>query len=105
MPDFLIKNNDHIFIVEHRHMKESGGGQDKQINEVISFISFSESNVKIHYISFLDGIYFNLFINKKYFEEDEISHQLKNIKRSLNQNKQNYFVNTKGFDKLLKELK
>jgi len=105
MPDFLIKNSDDIFIVEHKHMKEGGGGQDKQINEVISFISFSENNPKIHYISFLDGIYFNLFANKKYLKKGKILNQLKNIKQSLNRNKQNYFVNSIGFKKLLKELK
>lgn len=105
MPDFLIKNNNDIFIVEHKHMKEGGGGQDKQINEVISLISFSESNLNIHYISFLDGIYFNLFSNKKYIKKGKISNQLKNIKQNLNRNKQNYFINTSGFKKLLKELK
>jgi len=105
MPDFLIKNGENIFIVEHKHMKEGGGGQDKQINEVISFISFSENNPKIHYISFLDGIYFNLFANKKYLKKGKILNQLKNIKQNLKRNKQNYFVNTNGFNKLLKELK
>ncbi|MBU1132213.1 hypothetical protein KKC32_03130 [Patescibacteria group bacterium] len=104
MPDFLIKHGEDIFIVEHKHMKEGGGGQDKQINEVISFISFSEKNPKIHYISFLDGLYFNLFTNKKYFKNGKIFNQVKNIKRNLNKNKQNYFVNTAGFKKLLKEL-
>lgn len=105
MPDFLIKNGKDIFIVEHKHMKEGGGGQDKQINEVISFISFSENNSKIHYISFLDGIYFNLFANKKYLNKGKILNQLKNIKLNLSRNKQNYFVNTNGFKKLLQELK
>lgn len=105
MPDFLIKNGYDIFIGEHKHMKEGGGGQDKQINEVISFISFSENNPKIHYISFLDGIYFNLFANKKYLKKGKILNQLKNIKQNLKRNKQNYFVNTNGFKKLLKELK
>jgi len=101
MPDFLIKHEADIFIVEHKHTKEGGGGQDKQINEVISLISFSENNPKIHYISFLDGIYFNLFANTKYLSKGKISNQLKNIKQNLNRNKQNYFVNTAGFKKLL----
>ncbi len=104
MPDFLIKHKDDIFIVEHKHMKEGGGGQDKQINEVISFIGFSENNPKIHYISFLDGIYFNLFADKKYLNKGKILNQLENIKQNLKRNEQNYFVNTAGFKKLLKEL-
>ncbi|MBU1037050.1 hypothetical protein KKF32_03360 [Patescibacteria group bacterium] len=104
MPDFLIKNGDDIFIVEHKHMKEGGGGQDKQINEVISFIGFSENNSKIHYISFLDGLYFNLFANKKYLKKGKILNQLKNIKQNLRKNRQNYFVNTKGFKELINVL-
>ncbi|MBU2264966.1 hypothetical protein KJ784_02140, partial [Patescibacteria group bacterium] len=78
--------------------------QDKQINEVISFISYSENNHRIHYISFLDGIYFNLFANKKYLNKGKILNQITNIKQSLERNKQNFFVNTAGFKKLLKEL-
>lgn len=104
MPDFLIRHKKDIFIVEHKHMKEGGGGQDKQINEVISFIGFSENNFKIHYISFLDGLYFNLFANKKYLNKGKILNQLTNIKQNLKQNRQNYFVNTAGFKKLIKEL-
>jgi len=104
MPDFLIRHKKDIFILEHKHMKEGGGGQDKQANEVISFIGFSEGSPNIHYISFLDGIYFNLFANKKYLKKGKILNQLKNIKQNLKRNKQNYFVNTAGFKKLFKEL-
>ena len=100
MPDFLIKDGDDIFIVEHKHMKEGGGGQDKQINEIISLIGFSENNVKIHYVSFLDGMYFNLFTNEKHSKNGKLSNQLRNIKANLTRNKQNYFVNTAGFKKL-----
>ncbi len=100
MPDFLIKYGKHFFIVEHKHMKEGGGGQDKQINEVISFISFKETKQNIHYISFLDGLYFNLFADKKYFSKGKVFTQLNNIKNNLKSNKKNFFVNTKGFEKL-----
>ncbi len=104
MPDFLIRSGKDIFIVEHKHMKEGGGGQDKQINEVISFISFSENNPNMHYVSFLDGIYFNLFTNKKYLIKGKIFNQLNNITKNLKQNPQNYFVNTKGFMELIKNI-
>jgi len=100
LPDVLIKFKDHIFIVEHKHMKESGGGQDKQINEIISLISFQEKNSKIHYISFLDGVYFNLF-SKKDIKNGKILTQSENIKKYLGMNPQNYFVNTAGFKKLI----
>lgn len=104
MPDFLIRCKSNIFIVEHKHMKEGGGGQDKQINEVISFISFGENNPKIHYVSFLDGIYFNLFANKKYLNKGKILNQLTNIEHNLKRTGENYFVNTAGFKKLIKGL-
>lgn len=105
MPDFLISCGDEIFIIEHKHMKEGGGGQDKQINEVISFIGFSEHNPKIHYISFLDGIYFNLFANKKHLNKGKILTQLTNIRQTLKRNEQNYFINTAGFKKLFEGLR
>jgi hypothetical protein len=101
MPDFLIRHKDEIFIVEHKHMKEGGGGQDKQMNEIISLISLSENNSKIHYVSFLDGIYFNLLANPRYLNKGKILNQLNNIKQNLKNNNQNYFVNTAGFNKLL----
>ncbi len=103
MPDFLIRHKEDIFIIEHKHMKESGGGQDKQMSEVISFIGFAESNPKIHYLSFLDGIYFNLLSNKK-LNKGKILNQLNSIKLNLKNNKYNYFVNTAGFKKLIKSL-
>lgn len=104
MPDFLVRRGGDIFIIEHKHMKEGGGGQDKQMNEVISFVSFSENDPNFHYVSFLDGIYFNLLANKKYLNKGKIVSQLHNIRRNLKRRKQNYFVNTAGFKKLLKYL-
>lgn len=104
MPDLLIRRKNDIFIVEHKHMKEEGGGQNKQINEIISFIGFNEGE-KIHFVSFLDGIYFNLFANKKHLNKGKILSQLTNIKINLGNNKQNYFVNTAGFKELFKILK
>ena len=100
LPDILIKYKDHIFIIEHKHMKESGGGQDKQINEIISLISYQEHNPNIHYVSFLDGIYFNLFANED-LNDGKILTQLENIKKYLGLNPQNYFVNTAGFKRLI----
>lgn len=105
MPDLLIRYRDNIFIVEHKHMKEGGGGQNKQINEIISLIGFSESDKKIHFISFLDGTYFNLFTDNKYLTKGKILKQINGIRDSLKINKQNYFVNTAGFKELFKTLK
>lgn len=105
MPDLLIRYRDNIFIVEHKHMKEGGGGQNKQINEIISLIGFSESDKKIHFISFLDGTYFNLFTDNKYLTKGKILKQINGIRDSLKINKQIHFVNTAGFKELFKTLK
>lgn len=105
MPDILIRYKKDVFIVEHKHMKEGGGGQDKQINEIISLIGFSENQKNIHYISFLDGLYFNLLFNKKNLTKGKIFNQITNINKNLQENKQNYFINTAGFRELLKEFK
>jgi hypothetical protein len=103
MPDLMVRHGNHLFIVEHKHMKETGGGQDKQINEIISLIGFLENDPNIHYVSFLDGRYFNLFANDD-VGKSKISNQLNNIKRNLTDNPSNYFVNTAGFIKLIESL-
>jgi hypothetical protein len=104
MPDLLIKNKNQIFIVEHKHVKEGGGGQDKQINEIITFIELSENQPNIHYISFLDGTYFNLLIDQKSLKAKKILNQAKKILSNLKNNPKNYFVNTSGFKKLFQEI-
>lgn len=103
MPDFLIRYKKDIFIVEHKHKKEGGGGQNGQINEILSLISFREKNKNIHFVSFLDGVYFNFFAGK-HPKKGKIYEQFNSINKSLKKNKKNYFVNTAGFKKLLKEL-
>lgn len=95
MPDFLVRLNDDIFIIEHKHVKENGGGQDKQVSEVISFIGYQEKDKRVHYMSFIDGIYFNQFVEGK--SDSKLASQFDSIKDNLTLNKQNYFVNTAGF--------
>jgi len=106
MPDVLFKYKKDLFIIEHKHMKEGGGGQNKQVNEVIQFINYSEnhSKMKIHYVTFMDGKYFNLFNDKNFREKSKIPTQVNNIKNALKNNPSNYFVNTAGFKELLKNL-
>jgi hypothetical protein len=104
MPDLLIKNKHQIFVVEHKHVKEGGGGQDKQINEIITFIEASESQDNVHYISFLDGIYFNLLADADSLKLTKITNQSNKILKNLKKNQKNYFVNTAGFRKFLQDL-
>ena len=99
--DSLFKVGNEIFIMEHKHMKESGGGQDKQMSEIINFISYQDKGV--HYVSFLDGIYFNLLADKNIRSGKSYTQRM-NIFDNLKNNKQNYFVNTNGFIELLNNL-
>lgn len=99
--DFLFKVNKQIFIMEHKHMKETGGGQDKQMSEIINFIQYQDQNA--HYVSFLDGVYFNLLANKEIISGKPFE-QRNAIFQNLKVQKNNYFVNTLGFNELIKDL-
>ncbi len=97
MPDIFIKYNDRFIIVEHKKIKETGGGQDKQITEIIEFIKQGERGV--NYVSYLDGILFNELINPPLNNK---TYRMKNdIINYLSNNPYNYFVNEYGFNKLL----
>ncbi|MFA5381727.1 MAG: hypothetical protein WC356_01060 [Candidatus Micrarchaeia archaeon] len=100
-PDMVLKIKSHFFIIEAKHIKEGGGAQDKQISELISFIKNSEKNKCVHYVSFIDGIYFNYFIEDSF--NNKISRQKEDIKSHLN-NKNNFFVNTVGLKRLFKDI-
>ena len=108
MPDFLLKHNKHFLIIEAKHIKEPGGGQDKSVGELIDFIQQEENNDKIHYVSFMDGIYFNLLISNP-VQRGEITKkfqcQRSDIERALKQYKNNFFVNTAGLKALIKDLR
>jgi len=99
-PDLIVKIGNHILIIEAKHIKESGGGQDKSILELCNFISYEEtkqSEFTISYVAFLDGIYANKFFNMK--------HQYSaRAREALASCKNNYFVNTAGFMSLVRDL-
>ncbi len=106
-PDFVIKKDKSLYIVEHKHLKEGGGGQDKQMDELIEFVSQKPSIANLHYVSYLDGYYFNTLIKKelervaspkKRATKPQI--QLSKIREALSKYKTNYFVNTAGFNEL-----
>jgi len=117
VPDIIIKINNDIFIIEAKHIKELGGGQNKQILELIEFIKYGESNAKIHYVSFLDGLYFNFFakIEKEIKKKSpdvkskrnitKLLKEYEDIKENLGKQKNNFFVNTAGFKQLMKDAK
>ena len=97
-PDIVLKINDKFFIIEAKHIKESGGAQDKQIVELIEFIRYSEELENVHYVSFMDGIYFNNFSWAKKGDETKVNKQKRQLKSTL-------FVNTSGLLSLFEDLK
>jgi hypothetical protein len=101
LPDIVVKIDGHFLIIEAKHIKETGGAQDKQVNELIQFISYSEKSEFIHYLAFLDGIYFNEFINSR---GEKIKKQVEDIVNSLSSNPNNFFVNTFGIIKIFEDL-
>jgi hypothetical protein len=102
LPDIVLKAKDHFFIIEAKHINETGGAQDKQIAELIAFINQREPSKNLHYVAFLDGLYFNYFINPP--QESKVYQQKESIENCLKRNQNNFFVNTAGFVNLLQDL-
>lgn len=101
LPDMVFGSNGEAFIVEMKSMKGSGGGQDKQLTEVINFIRHAEKNPDVHYISYLDGEYSNLLHGQP--KSPKIRCQYKDALSCLRNNPGNYFLNTAGFKRFLQE--
>lgn len=101
--DLIIKAKDKILLCEAKHLNTSGGGQDKQISELIEIMSLKEEN-GISYIAFLDGKYSNVFLSDK-DGGDKITKQRKEINKFLENNPNSYWLNTTGFEKLISDLK
>jgi len=99
--DLIIKINGKMFLCEAKHLNTSGGGQDKQISELIEIISLKEHNKNISYIAFLDGSYSNILLSDKN-GGDKLTTQRKEIKKYLLHNQQNFWINTTGFESLFK---
>lgn len=97
-PDCIFKKKQSFYIMEHKHKKEGGGGQNDQIAEVINLIRQKEKDKRIHYIGYLDGIYLNKPQDQS---SGKMGIQINEIGKALENNPNNYFVNTSGFIKLL----
>lgn len=109
--DIIIKNNNKYFFIEAKHLKISGGEQDKQIAELIKIIKTNTNNKNIHFVAFLDGIYSNnllkegdKIINKINIANNKYGKQAKDIYDALLKNKNNLWVNTSGFVEILQNL-
>lgn len=101
VPDIVFKHNGHYYIFELKMMKGGGGGQNKQAVEFAHFIRFSEKNDKVHYGILLDSLYSNdLFFST----QPKITEQRKDVAEALNNNPNNFFVNTAGAELLLNDI-
>lgn len=99
--DLIIKVNSKIFLCEAKHLNTSGGGQDKQIAELIEIISLKEKKKNIFYVAFLDGSYSNILLNNTN-GGDKLITQREEIKKYLSHNPNNFWVNTAGFEALFR---
>jgi len=97
--DLIIKTENKIFLCEAKHLNTSGGGQDKQISELIEIISLKEQKETVSYIAFLDGSYSNILLGEGNRGE-KLTTQKKEIKKYLIRNPNNLWVNTAGFESL-----
>jgi RNAse (barnase) inhibitor barstar len=117
IPDLVIKIKDRLLILEAKHIKESGGTQNNQIDELIKFISQEEEELisqkeeeLISYVAFLDGRYFNKFRDTSSADKArkqrkyKVRRQREAIEKALQDHPNNYFVNTAGLRKLLADL-
>ncbi|PIP15953.1 MAG: hypothetical protein COY10_00280 [Candidatus Portnoybacteria bacterium CG_4_10_14_0_2_um_filter_43_36] len=101
--DLIIRYKNKIFLIEAKHLNTSGGGQDKQISELIEILNLKEKTPNISYISFLDGSYSNILISNSR-AGDKLKTQRKEIKKYLKKNPKNYWLNTAGLKTLFSDL-
>ncbi|MFH1413112.1 MAG: hypothetical protein ABIG10_03765 [bacterium] len=101
--DLIIKKGKNVYFLEAKHLKTSGGSQDKQVYELINILRDKPKKNNYFHVSFLDGVYFNFIFNnnsKKTKDRNKYMSQRKDIYKYLKQNKNNYFINTAGFKEL-----
>lgn len=104
LPDLVVNSPTRILMIECKHMKEVGGGQDKQLAELIALISDAEDACvreaarQVSYVAFLDGVLFN---ELKEPRARKLRQQRQDILEALERCPENYFVNSWGFNRLI----
>lgn len=101
-PDMFLAVYGEFYIVEHKLTNGGGGSQNAEINEIIQFINYEEEKDNWHYISCLQGNFFKK-LNKDN-HEPKAEKQFINVNNNLSSHKGNFFVNGKGFEKLVSDL-
>lgn len=101
LPDFVLHGPDgRVLIGEAKHMKETGGGQDKQVSELIALVSQDDVGTRGGYVGYLDGIYFNALASPGRVG-GKAHEQVGQIRAALERQPRNAFVNTHGFRVLI----
>jgi len=103
--DLVIKKNSDIYFLEAKHLNTGGGGQNKQILELIDLIKHKTNSSKHYFVAFLDGIYSNTLLDnykdiRNNSDKNKIQNQYSDLIKTLKIRKNNYWVNTEGFKKL-----
>lgn len=78
--DFYWEYNNYKFYASHKYIKESGGAQDNQYNDIKHFIENANKNSEsfVKFLAICDGDYFNLTDAK--FKNEKIT-KLESLKR------------------------
>ncbi len=100
-PDVLFRYGGGWFVVEAKHLKESGGAQDKSASELVDFMDQEDSGV--NFIAFMDGIFFNRLIHPG-SARTKYGRIRNDVERILSVRPGSFFVNTVGFQKLIEDL-
>jgi len=112
MLDVIIKNNNKYIFIEAKHMSLSGGGQNKQILELISILRKKNKNKDVMYGCFFDGMHSNELLNISEKEiknpalitgQDKVVAQKTDLIESLKENKNSFWFNTAGIKYFLKD--
>ncbi len=103
--DLVVKKNADIYFLEAKHLNTGGGGQNKQILELIDLIKNKTNSSNHHFVAFLDGIYSNTLLSnyqniENNSEKNKIQNQYSDLIKTLKTRKNNYWLNTAGFKKL-----
>lgn len=103
-PDLILKYRQKWFLIEAKHLNTSGGSQNKQLQELISFIGIKPKK-NVHFIAFLDGHYADRLLDTQNANKNsKLAHQQNLILSNLKKHPQNYWLNTAGFIKWLTDL-
>ncbi len=113
MLDLILKSGDRYAFFEAKHIKEEGGAQNKQVEELISLISDGNKNPHVYLCSFLDGKYSNKLLTEKIVgyqcarmstsSSNKISKQQSDIAKALKNSKKSFWLNTAGFTAFAKD--